>query len=98
LRHAEHRRGILQSQVDLLERTFAVGVLDCPECGGTLRLIATIHHRAVIENILRHLGLPIDVSEPARHQLILPLFWLAPVVYLPVQGGRRWTRQGREST
>jgi len=40
-----------------LRRTFAVDVLDCPECGG--RLLATITQREVIEKILSHLGLPI---------------------------------------
>ena len=53
---------------DLLRRTFAVDVLDCPQCGGRLRLLATITQRDVIERILTHLGLPTDpvVPEPAR--------------------------------
>jgi len=55
---------------DLLRRTFAVDVLDCPECGGRLRLLATITQHEVIERILSHLGLPIEpVSpEPAQSQ------------------------------
>jgi hypothetical protein len=44
----------------LLERTFAIDVLTCPECGGRLRLIATITDHAVIKRILTHLGLPTD--------------------------------------
>jgi len=53
---------------DLLRRAFAVDVLDCPECGGRLRLLATITQRAVIERILAHFGLPTDpvTPEPAR--------------------------------
>jgi hypothetical protein len=55
---------------DLLRRTFAKDVLDCPECGGRLRLLATIAQREVIERILAHLGLPTDpvVPEPARYE------------------------------
>jgi hypothetical protein len=53
---------------DLLRRTFAVDVLDCPECGGRLRLLATITQREVIERILSHLGLPTVSPEPAQSQ------------------------------
>lgn len=42
----------------LLERTFAIDVLACPECGRRLRLIATITDSRVIDKILTHLGLP----------------------------------------
>jgi len=43
---------------ELLQRTFSVDVLACPECGGRLRFLATIAQREVIEKILSHLGLP----------------------------------------
>lgn len=44
--------------------------LACPDCGGRLRLLATIKQREVIERILAHLGLPTDpiVPAPARHE------------------------------
>jgi putative transposase len=53
---------------DLLRRAFAIDVLACPDCGGRLRLIATIDDRDVIEKILRHLGLPVELptAVPAR--------------------------------
>jgi hypothetical protein len=38
--------------------------LACPECGGRLRLLATIEDRAVVETILAHLGLPVDLPQP----------------------------------
>ena len=59
-----------------MERTFAVDVLACPDCGGRLRFVATIEDRAVIEKILRHLELPIDppVPAPARRAAWLPGF------------------------
>jgi len=53
-----------------------VDVLACPDCGGRLRFIATIEDRAVIEKILRHLGLPIvpPAPAPARLPVWLPGF------------------------
>jgi hypothetical protein len=50
---------------DLLRRTFAIDVLACPECGGRLRLLATIDDSTVIDKILRHLGLPVEPPAPA---------------------------------
>jgi hypothetical protein len=41
----------------LMHRAFAVDVLACPQCGGRLRLIATVHDPAVIRKILAHLGM-----------------------------------------
>ena len=50
---------------ELLRRTFAVDILACPDCGGRLRLLATIADRAAIEWILAHLGWPLDPPRPA---------------------------------
>ena len=50
---------------ELLRRTFAIDVLGCPDCGGRLRLVATIADRRVIETILAHLGLPLALPSPA---------------------------------
>src|SRR5262249_59749811 len=38
---------------ELLRRTFEIDILACPDCGGRLRLVATIEDHAVIEKILR---------------------------------------------
>ena len=48
--------------------SFAFDILVCPDCGGPVRLLATIDDPAVIAKILRHLGLPVDppVPTPAR--------------------------------
>src|SRR5262245_13310706 len=40
----------------LMHRAFAIDVLKCPDCGGRLRLIGTLHDTAVIRKILGHLG------------------------------------------
>ena len=60
----------------MLERTFAIDVLACPECGGRLRFLATIEKRAVVEKILSHLGLPLEApaAAPARTEAWLPGF------------------------
>jgi hypothetical protein len=59
---------------DLLRRVFAIDILACPDCGGRLRLLATIAERAVVEKILMHLGLPADppCPSPARTPEWLP--------------------------
>ena len=43
-------------------------VLACPRCGGRLRLISLIDDPAVIERVLRHLGLQTEVpaARPPR--------------------------------
>ncbi len=42
----------------LLKRVFAIDLTTCPQCGGTLTLLAAIEDPAVIIKILAHLGLP----------------------------------------
>ncbi len=56
------------SWADLMRRTFGIDVLDCPRCGGRLRLLALIEYGNAVERMLRHLGLPTDQPEfkPAR--------------------------------
>ena len=53
---------------ELMQRTMGLDVLECPRCSGRLRLIAVIDDPAVIQRILRHLGLPTGMPEarPAR--------------------------------
>ncbi len=50
---------------ELLRRVFAIDILACPDCGGRLRLLATIEERPVVEKILTHLGLPVDPPRPS---------------------------------
>ena len=42
----------------LLKRVFDIDLEHCPQCGGTLKIIAVIEEPAVIVRILTHLGLP----------------------------------------
>ena len=55
---AARRRGDGYLWAELMRRTFGIDVLECPRCGGRLRLIALIDQAQVVERILRHLGLP----------------------------------------
>ena len=48
----------------LMHRAFAIDVLACPDCGGRMRLIATIHDPGVIRRILAHLGLSHSGQSP----------------------------------
>lgn len=61
---AERRQGRGQRWASLMARTFGFDVLACPRCGGRLRLIALIEEAAVIERILRHLGVPTAIPAP----------------------------------
>jgi len=49
-------RAASRSWRELIRRIYEVDPLVCP-CGGTLRVIAFLTERAVVERILRHLGL-----------------------------------------
>jgi len=43
---------------ELLRRVFAVDVLECPRCGGRMRLLAAIHPPDATQSILECLELP----------------------------------------
>src|SRR5262249_13954180 len=48
----------------LMHRAFGIDVLACAQCGGRLRLIATLHDPAVIRKILAHLALAHSGQSP----------------------------------
>ena len=50
----------------LLRRSFDVDVMQCPKCGGRLRVVAVITEREPVRRILAHLGLPTEAAPPAR--------------------------------
>jgi hypothetical protein len=51
---------------DLLQRVFSVEGLACPNCGGRMRVLATIDDPRVVRRILSHLGLLGDAGPPPR--------------------------------
>jgi hypothetical protein len=61
-------RFLNRTWADLMLRSFGFDVLACPRCAVRLKLVALIQDGAVIQRILRHLGLPDIVPEmrPSR--------------------------------
>ena len=53
----------------LMHRAFGIDVLACAQCGGRLRLIATLHDPAVIRRILAHLDLAHSGQSPGPASL-----------------------------
>ena len=48
-----------------MRRAFELDVLACPDCGGKLRLLATLTQPKVIRAILKARGLPFESQPPA---------------------------------
>ena len=55
--HAHHSPPRLR-WARLLKRVFDIDLEHCPECGGSLKIIAAIEEPPVMVRILAHLGLP----------------------------------------
>jgi hypothetical protein len=51
---------------ELLKRVFSIDVLECPRCGGRMRILAAIHSVEAIHKILDCLGLPSRPPPVAR--------------------------------
>jgi len=49
-----------------LKRVFAIDIETCRQCGGKLRVIASIEEPAVIERILDHLSHTAETVDPAH--------------------------------
>jgi hypothetical protein len=56
------------SWAKLLNRVFKIDITECQFCRGEVKVVAAIMEKAVIENILKHLGLPNEppIISPAR--------------------------------
>ena len=40
----------------MLKRVFDIDIQTCPECGGQIKIISSIHNSQIIKKILTHLG------------------------------------------
>ena len=62
---------------EMMQRVFAVDVLECGHCGGRRRVLQFLTNPEVIEPILRHLGFATEVPRvaPARGPPEPPLPW-----------------------
>jgi len=62
---------------ELMQRVFAIDVLECPDCGGAMRILAAIHPPHTTKAILDCLGLPsrpppIADASPDLHPEAIP--------------------------
>jgi hypothetical protein len=59
---------------DLMRRVFAIDVLECPRCGGSMRILAAIHPPETARAILECLALPSRAPpiQPARRDEVEP--------------------------
>ena len=80
-----------EAQYDM--SSFSIGVLACPQCGGRLRLIATLHDAAVIRELLGHLG----ITRQGR-VLVPPHRILAALPPDPILEGRGGGRRASAAT
>ena len=49
-----------------MRRVFSLDVLECPRCGGPMRILCAIHPPEAIRKILECLGLPCRAPPVAR--------------------------------
>ncbi len=70
--HCAHHRPVRLSWAKLLKRVFEIDMEHCTNCGGELKIIATIVEAPVVEKILTHLGLQARAPprSPARGQAL----------------------------
>ena len=57
---------------DLIKKIWEVDPLTCPRCGHDMKIISLIHEPAVIERILRHLGLWKQQTAPSGRRATAP--------------------------
>lgn len=69
---------------ELLQRTFAIDVLECPKCKGRMRLLAMVTERAAVRRFLAKRGELVDVPErsPSRG----PPYWKSTVLRRKAMG------------
>ncbi len=72
------KRGGYRPGAELLRRTFAIDVLECPTCQGRMKLIALLTEPSSIHRFLAALGEPTDV--PSRSPSRGPPYWKSIVL------------------
>ncbi|WP_437617152.1 transposase [Sorangium sp. So ce834] len=75
---SKRKRGGYRPWAELLRRTFAIDVLECPTCKGRMKLVAMVTEPRNIARFLSALGEPTDV--PARSPNRGPPYWKSTVL------------------
>jgi hypothetical protein len=50
---------------------YEIDLLDCPDCGGRLRIVSAIEDPAVIRKILTHLGLAPSSAPESNSEVVV---------------------------
>ncbi|WP_437304802.1 transposase [Sorangium sp. So ce388] len=74
----KRKRGGYRPWAELLRRTFAIDVFECPACKGRMKLVAMVTEPANVARFLSALGEPTDV--PARSPNRGPPYWKSTVL------------------
>ncbi|WP_437915386.1 transposase [Sorangium sp. So ce302] len=74
----KRKRGGYRPWAEILRRTFAIDVLECPACKGRMKLVAMVTEPRNIARFLSALGEPTDV--PARSPNRGPPYWKSTVL------------------
>ena len=79
------RRGARRLWAELLARTFAIDVLQCPKCSGRMKLVAMVTDPKSVRAYLRGIGEPYEV--PGRSPSRGPPYWRSTVLRRNALGG-----------
>jgi transposase len=58
------KRRIGQRSAEMIRKVYEVDPMICPRCGGRMRVVAFLTEYAVIDRIIRHLGLTFVAEKP----------------------------------
>jgi hypothetical protein len=72
------KRGAYRGWAELLSRTFAIDVLQCPDCGGRMKLLAVVTEAKRVRRYLEKVGERTDVPEPSPARG--PPYWKSAVL------------------
>jgi hypothetical protein len=57
---------------EMIRRVYEVDPLDCPRYGGQMKVIAFLTETAVVDQIIRHLGLTFAAEKPEDADMAQP--------------------------
>ena len=73
----ELRRLPAKGWAEMIRKVYEVDPLVCPQCGGTMKIIAFLTDTAVVDRIINHLNLTFIASKPPPPQVAFQEYLLA---------------------